>query len=225
MAPVRLAHPGKTRPSTCPSCAPFVCGSRRRSRGWVPVPLLHETEPGLVPDEPVHHQFLQRGVYVALAFEQFIPNRHAAIRIAHDAHRTSDPMVNAKRIVALKQARIAPLVPAEQSSARPAGAVGGVFEHRERLVGREVAAAQRHHADAGGDVFVEHHDGVLGEAPQNPVSHRAHAAQRVGNRDLFQRDVRVIRTVFVRTSLRGCEKSQPREDLASLRAIMRQAAT
>ncbi len=93
-------------------------GSDERIAAEILVPLLHETEPGLVPDEPVHHQFFERGVDVALALEQLIPNRHAAARITHDAHRTADPMVDAERIVALKQAQVSPLMPAEQSTDR-----------------------------------------------------------------------------------------------------------
>jgi len=62
------------------------------------VALLDETEPRLVPDQPVVHEFLERGVDVALAFEQLIPLRHAAGLIAHHAHRAADPVVHAEWI-------------------------------------------------------------------------------------------------------------------------------
>jgi hypothetical protein len=57
------------------------------------VPLLHEAEPRLVPDEPVVHQLLERGVDVALALEQFVPLRHAALFIADHADRAADPVI------------------------------------------------------------------------------------------------------------------------------------
>ena len=61
------------------------------------VALLDETKPRLVPDQPVVQQLLQRGVDVALALEQFIPLRYAAVFVAHHAHRAADPVVHAER--------------------------------------------------------------------------------------------------------------------------------
>jgi len=78
-----------------------IGGPEERVTAEVFVPLLDETEARLIEDQAIHHHFFQRGVDVALALQQLIPFRHAAIRITHHAHGTTNPMMHAKRVVAL----------------------------------------------------------------------------------------------------------------------------
>jgi len=54
--------------------------------------------------------------------------------VAYNANRPADPVVDPERIVALQEARIAPLMPAEQSRPGPARAIGAVFKHRQRFI-------------------------------------------------------------------------------------------
>ena len=53
------------------------------------VAFLDKAEPRFIPDQPVVQQFLERGVDVALALEQFVPLRHTAFRITHHTHRAA----------------------------------------------------------------------------------------------------------------------------------------
>ncbi len=156
------------------------------------VTLLDEAEPRFIPHQPMVHQFLQGGIDVALALEQLIPNRNATLSIAHHAHRTAHPVVDAKGIVALKQARVAALVPPEQARLGTPRVVGRVGEHDEGFLDREFATAQRDHADAGADVVIEHDDGVLRELPQHPVAQRGNAHHRVGHDGFLQRNGRIL---------------------------------
>jgi hypothetical protein len=60
---MRLPLPGKV-----PLLRSYpVGGAEEAVAPEVPVPFLHEAEPGLVPHKPVVHEFLQRGIDVALA--------------------------------------------------------------------------------------------------------------------------------------------------------------
>lgn len=83
-------------------------------------------------------------------------------------------------------------MPTEQSSPGAARAIGAVFQHSEGFIRRELPTAQRHHADARGNVVVEHHERILLEMRDVPVAHGAYACHLIGNSHLLQRDVRVI---------------------------------
>lgn len=104
-------------------------------------------------------------------------------------------------------------MPAKQPRSGAAGAVGGVLQHRERFVRRELAAAQRDHADAGRDVVIEHHDRVFIKASDDPVPHRAYPAHTVGNCDLLrQRDIRVSLSLAFGYDERRCWKQPVARD-------------
>ena len=73
----------------------------KRIAAKVFVTFLNETKASLVPDKSVDHQFGERCVDVAFAFEQFIPLRRFTMFVANNANRTADPVVDPERIVAL----------------------------------------------------------------------------------------------------------------------------
>ena len=72
-------------------------------------------------------------------------------------------------------------MPSEQSCPGPTRTPRRVFEHGDGFGDGELAAAKRHHADARGNVVVEHDDGVVLEMPQHPVPHGADAGDLVGD--------------------------------------------
>ena len=168
------------------------------------VTLLDKTKSGLVPHKPVNHQLRQRCVDVALALEQLVPLRF----LADHTDRAADPVVDPERIIALQEPRIAPLMPAEQSRTGAARAVGAVLKHGERFIRGQLPAPERHHADTGRNVVIEHDDGLLREALDDPVAHGAHAGHGIRDRDLFrQRDVAVSLNLAFRKDQR-CRREQ-----------------
>ena len=84
-------------------------------------------------------------------------------------------------------------MPAEQSCPGPTRTPRRVFQHGDGLGDRELPASQADHADAGGNIIVEHDDGVLGEMFQHPVPHGADAGDLVGDGFDFQPGVGVVR--------------------------------
>jgi hypothetical protein len=90
-------------------------------------------------------------------------------------------VIDAEGIVALEQAGVAALVPPEETGTGPPGTPCRVLDHREGFIGGQTSASQAHHADARGDVVIQHDNSILGEAAQGPVSHRADAGDFVRN--------------------------------------------
>ncbi len=179
------------------------------------VAFLHKTEPRFVPDKSIVHEFLERRIDVALAFEKFVPLGHASIFIANHADCSSNPMVHAKGIIALQKPRIAPLVPAEQSSASTASTPCRIFQHGKSFGNREFPAAQRDHAHARGNIVVEHNDGILGEMFQHPVAHGTNPRDFIGDRFNLQPRVMVVFSLAFGDEERRCRKQLVAGDRAA----------
>ena len=133
-----------------------------------------------------------------------------ALLITHHAHRAPDPVVHPERIVALEKPRITPPVPAEQSRPSATRTPRRVLDHGERFRDGEFPTAQAHHADARGNVVIEHDNGVFVEAFQHPVSHGADAGDLIGDGFDFQPGVTVMFSLAC-----GNEQCRRREQLVA----------
>ena len=101
-------------------------------------------------------------------------------------------------------------MPAEQSCPGPTRTPRRVFEHGNGFGDRQFAASQADHADARGNVVIEHDDGVIGEVLEHPVPHGTDAGDLVGNGFNFQPGVAVMLSLAC-----GNEQRRRREQLVA----------